>query len=118
MNLVQWICLSFSQIVLDSDDPLFGGFNRLNHTAEYFASVCDFSKLICHVAWAWTCKHAIVSSFFGFLVHMFLYYMDVLSQLWCLPQNHVLHAITSCFFLLIHLFLHSCGCDLMVMTPK
>ncbi|RYR71322.1 hypothetical protein Ahy_A02g005593 isoform E [Arachis hypogaea] len=26
------------KIVLDSDDPLFGGFNRLNHTAEYFAS--------------------------------------------------------------------------------
>ncbi|CAK8544033.1 unnamed protein product [Lathyrus sativus] len=26
------------KIVLDSDDTLFGGFNRLNHTAEYFTS--------------------------------------------------------------------------------
>ncbi|KAM6569356.1 hypothetical protein CsatB_017341 [Cannabis sativa] len=25
-------------IVLDSDDSLFGGFNRLNHEAEYFSS--------------------------------------------------------------------------------
>lgn len=27
------------QIVLDSDDKLFGGFNRIDHTAEYFTSV-------------------------------------------------------------------------------
>lgn len=26
------------EIVLDSDDKLFGGFNRIDHTAEYFTS--------------------------------------------------------------------------------
>ncbi|CAJ1886941.1 unnamed protein product [Sphenostylis stenocarpa] len=34
------------KIVLDSDDALFGGFNRLNHAAEYFTSVWDLSKLV------------------------------------------------------------------------
>ena len=28
-----------SQIVLDSDDTLFGGFNRIDHSAEYFTFV-------------------------------------------------------------------------------
>lgn len=26
-------------MVLDSDDKLFGGFNRIDHTAEYFSTV-------------------------------------------------------------------------------
>jgi len=42
--------LSFFQIVLDTDDALFGGFNRLNHSAEYFTSVWDLSKLVSECA--------------------------------------------------------------------
>ncbi|KAL5135449.1 1,4-alpha-glucan-branching enzyme 1, chloroplastic/amyloplastic [Glycine soja] len=38
------------KIVLDSDDALFGGFSRLNHTAEYFTSVWNFSKLVSECA--------------------------------------------------------------------
>lgn len=42
-HLYQFYCsnyvCSLFQIVLDSDDPLFGGFNRLDHNAEYFSSV-------------------------------------------------------------------------------
>lgn len=34
----------FLQIVLDSDDPLFGGFCRIDHRAEYFSSVRNFSQ--------------------------------------------------------------------------
>ncbi|RRT58416.1 hypothetical protein BHE74_00015652 [Ensete ventricosum] len=26
------------QVVLDSDDKLFGGFNRIDHTSEYFST--------------------------------------------------------------------------------
>lgn len=33
----------FFQIVLDSDHLLFGGFNRLDHNAEYFSSVRKFT---------------------------------------------------------------------------
>jgi len=32
------------QIVLDSDDGLFGGFSRLDHEAEYFTAVSLSSK--------------------------------------------------------------------------
>lgn len=32
------------QIVLDSDDGLFGGFSRLDHDAEYFTAVSIGSK--------------------------------------------------------------------------
>jgi hypothetical protein len=32
------------QIVLDSDDGLFGGFSRLDHEAEYFTAVSLGSK--------------------------------------------------------------------------
>lgn len=32
------------QVVLDSDDRLFGGFNRLDHNAEYFTSVRSFIR--------------------------------------------------------------------------
>ncbi|RDX89785.1 1,4-alpha-glucan-branching enzyme 1, chloroplastic/amyloplastic, partial [Mucuna pruriens] len=44
------------KIVLDSDEALFGGFNRLNHASEYFTTVWDFSKLIseCAPCMAWT----------------------------------------------------------------
>ncbi|KAG4913504.1 hypothetical protein JHK82_054089 [Glycine max] len=38
------------KIVLDSDDALFGGFSRLNHAAEYFTSVWNFSKLVSECA--------------------------------------------------------------------
>ncbi|KAJ0087820.1 hypothetical protein Patl1_32398 [Pistacia atlantica] len=31
------------KVVLDSDDQLFGGFNRLDHNAEYFSSVRNFT---------------------------------------------------------------------------
>lgn len=34
----------FLQIVLDSDDPLFGGFSRIDHRAEYFSSVRHFPR--------------------------------------------------------------------------
>ena len=44
------LCISFFQIVLDSDDALFGGFSRLNHAAEYFTSVWNFSKLVSECA--------------------------------------------------------------------
>lgn len=37
---VDGFCCFFSyQIVLDSDDGLFGGFSRLDHDAEYFTAV-------------------------------------------------------------------------------
>lgn len=32
------------QVVLDSDDPLFGGFSRISHDAEYFTSVSAFTQ--------------------------------------------------------------------------
>lgn len=32
------------QIVLDSDDGLFGGFSRLDHDAEYFTAVSPGSE--------------------------------------------------------------------------
>lgn len=71
------VCLKFStsiykthfvlclQIVLDSDDPLFGGFKRLDKDAEYFSSVRKFSQ-VCYLNlvssssvfhWAIPCKY-------------------------------------------------------------
>lgn len=40
-----FIGVLFVQIVLDSDDPLFGGFGRLDHNAEYFTTVRESSSL-------------------------------------------------------------------------
>lgn len=34
--LMAWL---YFQVVLDSDDPKFGGFNRISHDAEYFTFV-------------------------------------------------------------------------------
>jgi hypothetical protein len=41
--VIYWLLMAFVifyQVVLDSDDGLFGGFSRLDYDAEYFTAVC------------------------------------------------------------------------------
>lgn len=78
--------LSFFQIVLDSDDALFGGFDRLNHSAEYFTSVWDFSKLVSECA---PCS-------------------GVGTEVSC--------CVVSCLYFPIRVLLHSCRPDFSVLT--
>jgi hypothetical protein len=49
----------YYQIVLDSDDGLFGGFSRLDHEAEYFTAV-SLGSISYFIV---TCKHKITTHF-------------------------------------------------------